>query len=137
MIDITILKKQHSELTKIASQIIVCVNENCFPSNADDISRLLNTLAAIASIHLRMEDQMLYPDLLESGNEEAAEKAREFKDKMGAIKEAFATFTLKWTQENAVKDSPEKFREESRDVFDSLLNRITRENVELFPLITA
>jgi hypothetical protein len=80
-----------------------------------------------------MEDQALYPRLMERKDSDAKEMATRFMTEMGGLGKAFTTYNDKW-QVSAIRNDPAGFASETQTVFGALSKRIGRENAELYPL---
>jgi Hemerythrin HHE cation binding domain len=83
------------------------------------------------SIHLAMEDQSLYPRLIQHANESIRETAKRFAREMRGVKPAVGSFGRKWT-EAELRTNPTAFCDEAKKLFVVLANRIKRENTQLY-----
>ena len=84
--------------------------------------------------HLKLEDWALYPRLIESGDEHVSAKGHEFKEEMGGLAPAFLAYCDKWTANSIAADWP-AYCSDTRALLDALMDRLTRENRELLPLL--
>lgn len=123
-------KVQHNEILAVAKELTQQIGAKAEPAT---LRKLLSNLAGKLSFHLAMEDDALYPRLIDGKDAKAKEMARRFKDEMGGLGGAFAAYNAKW-QLSAIKADPAGFAEESQAVFTALKKRIQRENTELYPL---
>lgn len=85
--------------------------------------------------HLRLEDDVIYPAMLEHWDVHVREKAAVFQDEMGSLSRIFATFADKWIGEKALDRSPEAFVREWKAVLGAVLNRMDREDNDLFDAV--
>lgn len=123
-------RTQHDEILKAAGDITAQLKGQC---DAAAVRKLLSALAGKVNFHLAMEDQALYPRLMESGDASVKNRAVKFKDEMGGLGKVFTDYNAKW-QVSAIRADTAGFANETRKVFGALAKRIERENAELYPL---
>lgn len=133
MTDVAKLREDHAELVKLARQLETFIGQPAPPQQLalfEVRRRLTSTLIA----HLKTEDWVLYPRLLASSDASVAATGRAFNDEMGGLAAAFMAYSERWTADAIQADWPGYCRE-TRVIVDALMNRITRENRELLPLL--
>lgn len=123
-------KAQHDEILRAANDIVA---QHKLKADAAVLRKLLSNLAGKVNFHLAMEDEALYPRLMESSDTATRSRASKFKTEMGGLGQAFADYNNKW-QLTAIRSDPEGFADATRKVFGALAKRIERENAELYPL---
>jgi iron-sulfur cluster repair protein YtfE (RIC family) len=123
-------RTQHNEILVIAKEMTAEIKGD---ADAAVLRKLLSNLAGKLNFHLAMEDQALYPRLMERQDAEAKGMARKFMDEMGGLGKVFGTYNDKW-QISAIRKDPAGFAGETQAVFAALTKRIQRENTELYPL---
>ncbi len=128
-------REQHKGLVGLVKQITASLNKNDLLRDAEGVRTLLATLAGKLSVHLTMEDDVLYPSLLKSRNESVRQTAQKFIDEMGGIKKAFAAYTDRWAGPTFIRENPEWFIKETTAIFDALSARIIKEDNELYYLV--
>jgi iron-sulfur cluster repair protein YtfE (RIC family) len=121
---------QHNEILAIATEINEKLQAKADPA---DVRKLLSNMAGKVNFHLAMEDQALYPRLMEKRESKAHGVAVKFMKEMGGLADTFTTYNNKW-QVSAIRKDPDGFANETRQVFAALTQRIARENKELYPL---
>lgn len=84
--------------------------------------------------HLKLEDWALYPRLIESGDDEISAAGDAFKEEMGGLAPAFVAYCDKWTASTIPADCT-GYCSDTRGLLDALMDRLTRENRELLPLL--
>ena len=87
------------------------------------------------TIHLLMEDKVLYPRLASSADKNLKNLAISFQAEMGELRNALNTYLATWPTPEAVQDAPYEFIKDSRSFFESVQQRILLENKELFSTI--
>lgn len=123
-------RTQHDEILRAAAEIM---QELKGQPDVGAVRKMLSSLAGKVNFHLAMEDQALYPRLMEQGDASVKARATKFKDEMGGLGRVFTDYNAKW-QLSAIKSDLAGFGNETRKVFGALAKRIERENAELYPL---
>ena len=123
-------RTQHDDILRAAGEISGHLKGQVDPAA---VRKLLSAFAGKVNFHLAMEDEALYPRLMQDGDASVKTRAAKFKDEMGGLGQVFSAYNTKW-QVSAIKADPEGFGNETRKVFGALAKRIERENNELYPL---
>lgn len=127
------LRTDHVELIDICAHLEATMSGPTPPSSVDLFGvrkRLTSKLIA----HLKSEDWLLYPRLLDSSDPEIAETARRFVDEMGGLAAAFNAYVEAWDALRIEREWPQ-YKAETAGIIEALRCRITRENRELYPLV--
>lgn len=133
MSELTKLQEDHAKLARLFNQLSEVVEHPAPPPQVElfDLRReLVSTLLA----HLKLEDWALYPRLIESGDPAIASAGETFRDEMGGLAPAFLAYSDKWNATSIDKDWPAYCRD-TLEILDALMNRLTREDRELLPLL--
>jgi hypothetical protein len=127
------LHEDHAELAKLVRSLGEMIGRPTPPPQIElfDVRR---QLTALLIAHLKVEDWVLYPRLLASGDAQIAKTARAFNDEMGGLAAAYAGHTDKWIAA-AIDADWRGYCTETKAILDALMNRLTRENRELLPLL--
>ena len=127
------LRQEHAELVRIVREWEGLIERDTPPPSVElfDVRRRLSSLLIA---HLKAEDWVLYPPLLESKDPEIARTARQFVDEMGGLAASYSVFMERWDALSIQADW-EHYREEARAVSEALGSRIVRENRDLYPLV--
>ena len=127
------LRNDHAQLVKIVRELEVLIDRDTPPPPVDlfDVRRRLSSLLIA---HLKSEDWVLYPPLLESNDAHISRVARQFVDEMGGLAQAFTLFVERWDALSIESDWP-RYRREAVGIIEALTKRIMRENTELYPLL--
>ncbi len=137
MINIETYRRQHEEILGIAAMILKPLEAPGLGQDAHQVHSLLSQLAGKLSVHLAMEDESLYPKLLEHSDEEVRSMARDYLSEMGDLAKTFKSYMDTWNTVEAIKDDPDEFVSRTNQLFSALANRITREDKELYRLVEA
>lgn len=127
------LRDDHAKLARLFAKLGEIIGKAEAPPQLElfEVRRdLMGTLIA----HLKLEDWALYPRLIQSGDRQMSEAGAAFKEEMGGLAPAFITYCDKWNATTIDADW-EGYCRETREILDALINRLTRENRELLPLI--
>lgn len=127
------LRTDHVDLLDICKLLAGEIERDTPPSSVD-LFVLRKRLTTRLIAHLKAEDWLLYPPLLESSDPEIARIAREFVDEMGGLAAAFNAYVEKWDALRITSEWP-VYQVETRGIIDALQTRIVRENRELYPLL--
>jgi hypothetical protein len=133
MSQLTRLREDHAKLARLFARLGHVIEQTNAPSQLElfDLRRdLMGTLIA----HLKLEDWALYPRLIDSGDAEMSGTGQAFKDEMGGLAPAFIAYCDKWNAP-AIEADWAGYCSDTRTILDALLNRLTRENRELLPLV--
>ncbi len=125
----------HRELVQIVGEISKLLKVDELGKDASAVRSLLSQLAAKLNMHLAMEDKALYPELLRHKDPGVQAKAKAFVAQMGGIKEAFVGYLARYPSVQAIQASPQKFIQETQQVFQVLADRIQAEDNDLHPLV--
>ena len=131
------MRLQQEEDRRVAAQAIRITREIVGQPSAPDRIELFDLRRDLVSTllaHLKLEDWALYPRLIGSGDRQAASAGAMFKDEMGGLAAVFIAYTEKWHAGAITADWP-GYCAETRGILDALMNRLTRENRELLPLL--
>jgi len=126
---------KHQELFQVASEISALLKHDELSNDASKVRGLLSMLAGKLKLHLVMEDEHLYPDLVRHSNEKVRKLARKYIDEMGGIAGTFDEYMNRWVSAADIQNNAKGFIEETKAVFKALSKRIEKEDNELYPLI--
>jgi len=133
MSDLMKLRRDHAELARMFRQLERIIGQSEPPSQLE-LFELRRSLMQTLIGHLKLEDWALYPRLIDSGDEEISARGRFFKEEMGGLAPAFLAYCEKWTANTIAADWP-NYCSDTRGLLDALMDRLTRENRELLPLL--
>jgi len=133
MSDLMKLRRDHAELARMFRQLERIIGQSEPPSQLE-LFELRRSLMQTLIGHLKLEDWALYPRLIDSGDEEISARGRFFKEEMGGLAPAFLAYCEKWTANSIAADWP-NYCSDTRGLLDALIDRLTRENRELLPLL--
>ena len=127
------LRDDHARLARLFRRLGEVIELPAAPPQVE-LFELRRELVSTLLAHLKLEDWALYPRLIESGQPELAAAGEMFRDEMGGLAPAFLEYSNKWNAGTIAEDWT-AYCTETRAILDALMNRLTRENRELLPLL--
>ena len=127
------IRAEHAELVKIFREWEILIDRETPPPSVD-LFAVRSRLSSLLVAHLKAEDWVLHPPLLESPDPEIARIARNFVDEMGGLAASYSIFMERWDALSIQADWTH-YQKEARAIPQALGNRIARENRELLPLV--
>ena len=126
---------QHDEITRLMAQINELLDIHTLQTNADDISNLISSLVGKLSVHLTLEDNVLYQHLAESPNVKLNELGKSFQDQIGGLHKTLNAYKYMWSTSLSIQESPEQFVRETEAFMSVVKKRIQLEDDDLFSVI--
>lgn len=129
------LRSEHEEVEAQARRLAQIVRKP-LPPHPAEFERARREFVIELKRHLRHEDAVLYPRLLESPDPSVRDTARMLLDEAGALSVMFDAFCERWTGSAIVADWA-LYCEETDALLQLLHRRIAIEEFELYPLLEA
>ena len=127
------LREDHAKLARLFRRLGEVIELPKAPPQVE-LFELRRELVSTLLAHLKLEDWSLYPRLIESGEPDIAAAGEAFKDEMSGLAPAFLAYSDKWNAGTIDADWA-GYCADTRAILDALMNRLTRENRELLPLL--
>ncbi len=127
------LRKQHDQLIALTQEISRNLTLSEVSTKTINITMLLSKLTGLLQVHASSEDKFLYPGLLKATDTKVKTITKRFLDEMGGIDKAINEHNTKWTIQ-IIKEKPNEFIKETKQLLATLGVRINKENAELYPL---
>lgn len=127
-------KHQHIEIMQAVTDLRNLVKAGA-ADNATQIAAQIRSISALITLHLSVEDSVLYPVLQKSANTSQVAMGSRYQSEMTGLAAAYAKFAGKWLLPRYIADNVEHFRADANVVFKALHDRIHRENIELYPTL--
>ena len=128
-------REQHKALLEVATAINEQLDAEKLAVDAEDVRLNLSRLLGQLTVHLAMEDNALYPELLNKDDPVVYDTARRFMDEMGGISDEVKIFIQKWPSAAAIQGASKEFVSDASYLLTILSERIDLEDRELFPLV--
>jgi eukaryotic-like serine/threonine-protein kinase len=130
-------RRQHEELANLGGELLQQLSLPDVAARAAELRRNIARFAGKLNMHASMENEALYPRLLEHTDTSVREKAQDLFDEVKGIYSAFAAYAKKWPTVESIQSDPLGFAKETKRVLKTLWMRMARENEELYPLVDA
>jgi len=128
------LKEQHKDIFEMITRISSHLNPDHISQDPSQVCKLLSDLADSLNYHLTMEDHSFYPALFNHPDQNIVAAATKYVDEIKGIKESFANYMSKWSNQDIVRKNPKDFISESMVIFEAISKRIYKEDNVLYPL---
>ncbi|MEG6616798.1 hemerythrin domain-containing protein [Peptococcaceae bacterium 1198_IL3148] len=129
------LKRQHKEIIEVVQKIERMLQPQTVEQKSFDIAIQIGMLAGKLLIHLKSEDQYLYPALTQHSNKNIQLISKRFMSEMGTIAEVFTKYKTTYMVASNIKAKPEQFIADSNKIFETIKKRILAEDKDLYPLL--
>lgn len=130
------LHEQIHQITEI-SNVFLYLIENRKMCDSKITCDLFFDYVEKVKAHLEVEDKSLYTVILKGGDDRARKTAEKFLSGSVEIKRIFQDYLKKWSRKEKHKlviDNYPEFIQETRDMFELVLNRFQDETEQLYPL---
>ena len=128
-------RRQHGEVLQVIQEITGKLDPDWDNAEATQVSSLVANLLGKLKIHLAMEDDALYPELLQHPEQKVRDLATKYVNEMGSLKSEVDALRKKWGSASAIQADPTSFIRELQWLFAALRERVKKENDELYPLV--
>ena len=126
------LRAQHDAAEEMIDRIFDGIAVYRDERDAYPLSLKLARLAGILRTHFAMEDQILYPLMIESDHRAAAMMARVFRNELGHLGGQFERFIERWASSIAIAGALRQFEYEAGMLFAAVRDRIHREGFRYY-----
>jgi hypothetical protein len=130
-------RRQHEDLKNLGVEIASKLSRKTIVEEAANVRRLVAKFAGKLTVHASMENEALYPRLLDHPDPAVRARATELFDEVGALYGTFHDYAARWPTVAAIQADGPGFIKETREILFRLALRMTRENDELYPLVDA
>lgn len=132
--DINRFKHQHDDILQRIGRLRKLahagIEVNSFP-----IAQEVQALGKVVTLHLAIEDRILYPAVQKAEDSRIAAMGVAYQEEMKGIANRYVRFTNQWSDAAKVAAEPEAFREAANTVLKDVWQRMQRENHEFYPAI--
>lgn len=127
-----LLKEQHKDIASIVNTLKDFINKNNFEADGLEIAKTINLLSGRLTVHLKHEDDYLYPELLKSENASTRALAEKFSKEMGGLASTFMTYKSNFNTRGKIVENKEAFRENTLVIIKALEERLRKEDTQLY-----
>lgn len=133
--NIDLLKKQHTMIRQLVSEIETQILAGDVVALAFDLSLKIGKLSGLLVLHLKSEDEYLYPSLMRSTNETIRRTAEEYNREMGTLAQEFMEYKRTYMLASNIKADSQMFTSKSQIVISAIKKRLDKEDRKLYPLV--
>ena len=133
MSELARLRGEHAILARLFGRLAEVIAQPS-PPHQLELFALRREIASTLLAHLKLEDWALYPRLIDSSDPDTSATGQRFKDEMGGLAPAFLAYCDKWNA-GTIDEDWAGYCEDTGAILEALVNRLTRENRELLPLL--
>jgi hypothetical protein len=106
--------RQHDEILAIAAEISSLLQPEQRAKDANQVRSKLSRLAGNVTMHLTVEDQLLYPNLLNHEDDKVRALTAQYVLEMGKIAADFKEYLNKWFTPRLIQEKPNEFVKEKK-----------------------
>ena len=130
-----LLKKQHNNIRQLIQEIEQELNSGNLDQKAFELSLKISKLSGILVLHLKSEDDYLYPTLKGSENMEMRKTAEQLYLEMGTLSTEFMKYKSTYMSATKIKENVSQFLEDSKKIIMALKKRLDIEDRRIYQFI--
>ena len=128
------LKQQNQDISELCAVLSILIEHPDLHNNPY-VCELMQRFKEKVWLHLVFEDNTIYAALLRHQHDTVSQTAKTFHESARTIRHRFSSYVKHWCQA-AVSDAEHTaLQNESRDIFQLIMERVQYENEVMFPLI--
>ncbi len=127
-----LLKNQHNTIRQLIQELEEEVRSGNLDQKAFDLSLKISKLSGILVLHLKSEDEYLYPALKNSKDGVLSKTAEQLYREMGSLSTEFLSYKSTYMSAAKIKADIPQFIGESNKIFSALKNRLNTEDKRLY-----
>lgn len=128
------LKSQHLMIRRLVNELEAQVHSGDVLSQAFELSLKIGKLSGTLVLHLKSEDEFLYPSLLKSTDPAVRRTAEAFNREMGTLAQEFMGYKSQYMLASNIKADIQKFIGDTQKIVKALKNRLDREDLSIYQL---
>jgi len=129
---INVMLRQHKDILEKAHNLIGLLKAGTATNDPKKVKDALFNLSGLIKLHLQMEEEYLYPKLINHEDRDVRVTARKLKAEMIPITNAYIDYANKWTNTEMIASKSKEFYEETRNILQALESRIKTEDEQLY-----
>jgi len=127
--------KQHREIVSLCQQLQGYSYKKDSKDDLISMHALQESLNKTLLEHLLLEDSALYPSLFESKNPEIRDTSLRLKEEVLVCGGLHAAYQKKYPDIDTIEENMEAYQEDTFIITQVILERIQKEDTELYPLL--
>lgn len=132
--DMSNLNRQHNDIANLITEVEGYLSVEKVSVAAFELIMKIAKLAGLLIMHLKHEDEVLYPKLRISSDLKVRQTTERFITEMGGLSTAFNEYRGLYKSSNNIKDKPEAFIRDTEKIIEALRKRVKKENEDLYLL---
>lgn len=132
--DIDRFKHQHVDILRRIDALRTLAHSG-IETNSRLIAQQVKELGKVVTLHLAIEDRILYPAVQKADDAGIAAMGKAYQEEMKGIANRYIRFTNQWSDPARVAAEPDEFRAAANTVLKNVYQRMQRENREFYPAI--
>ena len=127
--------EQHYQIIALCKELKIRATIENLENDMEAAYELQESLNETLGAHLRLEDLSLYPMLIEHENPEVRSVALKLQAEVSGCTRNHADHQKKYPSQMSIKDNITAYAEDTQKLTASILERIQKEEVELYSLL--
>lgn len=133
--NIELLERQHQDIRQTIQDIETVLQEDYVKFNAFDVALKVGKLSGKLTLHLKTEDEVIFPKLIQTKAESLLHKGTDFNRKIVPVANQFTNYKTTYMNASVIKSNPRQFIQDSQGIFTVLKTRLLEEDHEFYPLL--
>jgi len=126
---------QHKEIILLCEQLKM-ITIDAIINDISNIKAIQDKLNKVLSGHLQLEDKALYPSLHEHSDPNIVKTSKRLQSEVLVCTQAHTIYQDKYSDLKSIQADPSTYVKETIHVIDAILERIEKEERELYSLLT-
>lgn len=135
MSDTRLYRSQHQKLSAMMKEIRGLLEPSILAGNGARVRSLLAQVASVLSVHLYLEDNELYAEMLNHRDPNVRAKSKQFLEEMGGLMVRFKAYLATYHSAEQIQAAPAAFIEETNTIFAAMTQRMLQEETDLFVMV--
>lgn len=131
------LIRQHQDIGSILGELKQKISsQEEVKKNSMHIALKVSRLSGILKIHLRSEDNNLYPALLKDEDPKVREIAKRFFAEMGDLAKIFEQYKAKYAKKAIIEQQVNNFIKDTKQIINAISKQVENEETKLYKLLS-
>ena len=127
--------EQHYQIISLCKELKIRSTVDNLKVDAAPAYELQKDLHETLGAHLRLEDQSLYPMLIEHHDPTVRDVASRFQKELAECPRAHNAYQEKYPTQKSIEENIHTYAEDTYDLAKQILERIQKEETELYSLL--
>lgn len=127
-----LLREQHKNIRREILEIEQGISNGNIDNQAFDLALKIGKLSGTLVLHLKSEDNYLYPHLKSSKDEALRKTAEQLNLEMGSLAAEFMKYKGTYMSAPKIKANNQEFIEDTKKIITALKNRLDQEDLRIY-----